>query len=176
MKSSHRNLPEPDLPEHELIRSVNTLPTLSSGLKQRVMAGCDQQIVLATRQYRVRVVTSVLAACCLLIGLCRWMMVPSPVPAQPQSGVVTESPAVKPAPASTGGSLRYDEDENESSSSSSSIAADQINPNPALQKRELQKQRPPERESDQIRQIIEDLQQRERKLSGVFPAFELTLP
>jgi hypothetical protein len=176
MKSSHRNLPEPDLPEHQLIRSVNTLPTLSSGLKQRVMAGCDQQMILATRQYRVRVVTSVLAACCLLIGLCRWIMAPSPAPARPQSDAVTESPAVKPGPSSTGGSLRYDESEDESSSSSSSIAADQVHPEPALQKRELQKQRLPARESDQIRQIIEDLQQRERKLSGVFPAFELTLP
>ncbi|MCA9058387.1 MAG: hypothetical protein KDA85_07805 [Planctomycetaceae bacterium] len=67
MNQYARDLPEPILPEHALIREAGNLPTLSAGLKSRIMADCSVQIASARRAMRLKVGVTVVAVCCLLL-------------------------------------------------------------------------------------------------------------
>lgn len=57
------SLPDPLLPEHQLIRGAAVLPVLSPDLRQRVLADCRQQIWIARWKFRIYCGVSVLALC-----------------------------------------------------------------------------------------------------------------
>jgi len=69
MSSIKHRLPEPSLPENELIRAADSLPELSSGLRSSTITLCEVQYV---RGRRIRVVKSagaVLLATCVVAGI-----------------------------------------------------------------------------------------------------------
>lgn len=65
MSNPNLNLPEPTLPEHLLIRDAAPNPTLSSGLKSRVMVECRNSIHTARRVRQWKAAGTVAAVCCL---------------------------------------------------------------------------------------------------------------
>ncbi|MCA9061984.1 MAG: hypothetical protein KDA81_07095 [Planctomycetaceae bacterium] len=69
MTHRHLNLPEPTLPEHELIRAAMPMPELSSGFRSRVMKDCSTSIVIARRNFRWKVAAVLAAVCCLAVTL-----------------------------------------------------------------------------------------------------------
>lgn len=70
MTNVERNLPEPRLPEHDLIREAIPLPELSSGFREGVLRECQVSIVRAQRVFRAKVIGTVAAmGCCVTLGL-----------------------------------------------------------------------------------------------------------
>lgn len=67
MTSRNLNLPEPFLPEHDLIRSAAPMPELSPGFRNRVLDECSAGILHARRVFRVKVGAAVVAVCCLVV-------------------------------------------------------------------------------------------------------------
>ena len=61
------NIPQPSLPEHNLLRQAGTLPQLTSGLRERVLLDCQKQVRYGRWADRFRVVGSVVAACLLVL-------------------------------------------------------------------------------------------------------------
>ncbi|MFO0979606.1 MAG: hypothetical protein U0996_24615 [Planctomycetaceae bacterium] len=74
MSNSQNRLPEPSLPEHELLQSAGRLPTLSAGIRERVLTDCSVQIRNGRRMDQIRIVGSLLAACLLIcvVWTFRW--------------------------------------------------------------------------------------------------------
>ena len=94
-------IPEPTLPEHELVKSIAELPELSPDLRHRVLQDCHFQIRYGRWMDRLRIIGAM--ALLLLMGTAIWSMVsqwlaaakPAPAPVQlPEEA--TPSP-VRPA-------------------------------------------------------------------------------
>ena len=155
MNKSSQNLPDPLLPEHQLICSAAPRVNLSSGLKSRVMVSCQHQIALSRWKFRLSVGLSLLTACCLVLMIAR----PASDRARQQS-LSTESAD----PVETVNPEMYPD----SSRSRSLVDKDSRDTelSPAGKKR--QQTRPP-REVEQIHLLIEELKQREKKLCGLLP-------
>jgi hypothetical protein len=66
MTEFDRNLPQPSLPEHELLRQAAPSPVLSDGFRDSVMSQCHTSIRQAQRSFRIKVAASTVAACALL--------------------------------------------------------------------------------------------------------------
>lgn len=63
MSSHHPRIPEPDLPESELIRAADSLPKLSSGLRSSTLALCGAQVRRTQRVRRAKIASvAVIAA------------------------------------------------------------------------------------------------------------------
>lgn len=155
MNKPSQNLPDPVLPEHQLIFNAAPNVTLSSGLKSRVMVSCQHQIALARWKFRLSVGISVLTACCILLLIAR------PASEQlPQQSLSTEaieqSDTVDPEiyPDSSRSRSLVDKESSDAELS------------PAEKKRQ---QATPSREVEQIHLLIEELKQREKKLCGLWP-------
>jgi hypothetical protein len=90
MTTSHQNLslPEPSLPEHQLIRDSAPLPKLSSGFRARVMSECTVSILHAKRVRRWKIGGTVAAVCILSLLL----MLAVPNPAVDEPNIVTPEP------------------------------------------------------------------------------------
>jgi len=67
MSDPFLNIPEPSLPEHNLLRQAGTLPHLTSSLRDRVLLDCQKQAQYGRWADRFRVVGSVVAACLLVL-------------------------------------------------------------------------------------------------------------
>lgn len=67
--SRHRQrIPEPILPEHELIRAAGTLPELSSGLRAATLTGCQAYVLRAQRLRRLKIASSAAVAASVIIA------------------------------------------------------------------------------------------------------------
>lgn len=64
------NIPEPVLPEHQLIRDSAPLPELSAGFKSRVMAECSVSVASAAKAWRWKVGSTTAAVCALGLLIC----------------------------------------------------------------------------------------------------------
>lgn len=146
------NLPEPKLPEHELIRAAADLPQLSEGLKGRVLRECAIQARRARWVRRLKVAGSCTVACGLLFLLL----------SQP------------PGPA---GSSTTDSSAGETSHAASSRSRSSISSSPSLH--DVGPPRVPDptlpgddaRDMQQLNQMIEKLRDRERLLNCAFLPF-----
>ncbi len=146
---SHRNLknlPEPSLPEHELIADSAPIPELSAGFKSRVMAECGTSIASAQRSFRLKVAGTTAGLCCL--GLLLYLS----VPLEPNAidGMVHESQPQPAAPvyvpSTTSGTSRLP-----ISSSPSKLTIDKPTPNAGS-----------DTENQQMNQIIDELSGRKK--------------
>jgi len=141
-------IPEPSLPEHELIRSAAPDVQLSAGLKQRVVAECAAQARLARLQLRLKIGVSTLVACCLLFALLTWNPANS---AGNQTEVATEDSAPGEHSSSPGYSR---------SANGSNLAGHDADPD---KNSETDGVRGP-REMQQINEMIEERMKRNRLL------------
>lgn len=142
-------IPEPLLPEHQMLRDVATMPQLSRGLRERVIVDVRRQVRFGWWSDRLRIAAAALAACALicLVWNFRWT-------GQTQ---VAERPAAVPepqisAPSKTG-----------SLSASDTMPKDEATPvlpqgGPA--------NRPEMKELQQLNRLIEDIQGRNNVLCG----------
>lgn len=155
-------MPDPILPEHELIRDAGSLPTLSSGLKHRVIVDCHVQIRRARWKTRAAYAGALMAACCLLLL----------VPVQPRAQLDPGSSAETETPDSSSAVEReYQSPGNYSSEGSrGSAIADEEQQKPPVDPagRARQRSTAPQ-EAEQIHFLIEELRQREKKLCGFLP-------
>ncbi len=84
------NIPQPSLPEHNLLRQAGTLPQLTSGLRERVLLDCQKQFRYGRWADRFRVVGSVVAASLLvlLVWNFRWTGPQIPPTTEPSQNTV----------------------------------------------------------------------------------------
>ena len=62
MNNPSFRLPEPNLPEHQLLREAGSLPQLSTALRDRVLIDCQRQVRYGRWADRLRITGAVLAA------------------------------------------------------------------------------------------------------------------
>lgn len=65
-----KQISEPVLPEHQLIRDSIPMPELSAGFKSRVMAECSVSMASAARAWRWKVGTTTAVVCALSLLVC----------------------------------------------------------------------------------------------------------
>jgi hypothetical protein len=68
MQDPRHRIPEPAMPEHQLLRDVGELPVLSNGLRQRMVVDIHRQVSRGRWADRLQIAGSVLVAS-LLVGL-----------------------------------------------------------------------------------------------------------
>lgn len=158
MSNPHIRIPEPSLPEHELLQSAGRMPTLSAGIRERVLTDCRVQIRNGRRMDQLKIAGSLLAACLLIcvVWTFRW----NPRPETSRADSATEK-AVEPAKvmpfSPEGGSL------------AEKIAQPATPPTAPLPKGGVPGRTESLREVQQINQLIEQIRERNNNLCGVFP-------
>lgn len=151
-------LPEPSLPEHQLLRESGPLPPLSSGLRERVLIDCHRQVRYGRWADRLRIAGAVMAASLMvaLIWHFRWVTPTERSQTQPDFATTPERDAeVQPS---------Y------SSANSESLA------NPSVKPKVPQggsSGRGEMKDMQQINQLIEDLNGRNNTLCGFLPFWSL---
>ena len=90
--SSHQHIPEPSFPEHDLIRSADQLPELSSGLRSTTLLTCEQQIYRVRRMKRLQYTAAGVLALTLVLGVSAILSISTEAP----SSAVVEQPASAP--------------------------------------------------------------------------------
>ena len=155
------NIPEPSLPEHNLLREAGSLPQLTPGLRDRVLINCQKQIIYGRRADRVRVVGSVVAAglMVLLVWNCRWTARPTP-----QAKPLPQGTAQKQAPAATYPYTGPGMSSENPAAAVESDFAEEPHPQggPSIRRQSLPEMR-------QLDQMIEKLQSRHNVLCGLLP-------
>lgn len=68
MKPPDKQIPEPILPEHQMLRHAGPLPQLSSGFRERVLADIRRRVVFGRWMGRLKT-TGVVLAASLMVGL-----------------------------------------------------------------------------------------------------------
>ena len=151
--SQKLSIPEPALPEHELIRDAAPMPELSAGFKSRVLAECGTSIVAARRAFRLKVAGSFGAVCCLSLLFCLSL----PMDDTPDQQITVQPPAPQPvSPQSVSPGVSFGMAPGESR-----MAVDA--PKPAVSK---------ESDSSQMNQIIEQLNDRQQMFNAnMLPKF-----
>lgn len=170
MKPANNSIPEPEFPEHRLIRESAVLPELSVGLRQRILTECVHQYRVGRRRRLVRSTTGVIAVFCALFGMVRYLTLPGqeltkPAEHPPVEAVESEPTNLPHYPSAT-------------VSEPKSLANGQRQLDPAEKKsseprREKTVNELILQESDQIRILIDTLQQRDRKLGAIINSFGL---
>jgi len=142
-----RSLPEPVLPEHQLIQDSAPIPELSAGFRQRVLQECGVQIAEARSVRRWKMTGAVATACCLGVAFC--LAIPAfqadvadPVMVTPDINTRSMSPEY-----TSPGSLGYP--------SSNGMAVDMPKPVPGR-----------DTEKSQMNQMIESLNSRQQLLDA----------
>lgn len=159
MSNPQIRIPEPSLPEHELLQNAGRLPALSTGIRERVLTDCRVQIRNGRRMDQLKIVGSLLAAC-LLIGVVwtfRWN--PS---APSRSGMTSQSdsahqPAEMMPSGHDGGSL------------ADKVAQPTETQAPPLPKGGVPSRPESLREVQQLNQLIEEIRGRNNNLCGWLP-------
>jgi hypothetical protein len=151
--SQKLSIPEPALPEHELIRDAAPMPELSAGFKSRVLSECGTSIVAARRAFRLKVAGSFGAVCCLGLLFCLSL----PMDAVPDQQITVQPPAPQPeSPQSVSPGVSFG-----IASGESRMAVDA--PKPRVSK---------ESDSSQMNQIIEQLNDRQQMFNAnMLPKF-----
>ncbi len=151
--SQKLSIPEPALPEHELIRHSAPMPEFSAGFKSRVLAECGTSIVAARRAFRLKVAGSFGAVCCLGLLFC----VSLPMDDTPERQITAQPQAPQPvSPQSVSPGVSFGMPPGESR-----MAVDA--PKPGVSK---------ESDSSQMNQIIEQLNDRQQMFNAnMLPKF-----
>jgi hypothetical protein len=160
MSEPFLKIPEPSLPEHNLLREAGTLPQLSSGLRDRVVLNVHQQVRYGRWADRARVFGSVVAASlliCFVWNHC-WTNPPVPKTDVPAQDSVQHNAPVYPSYVSPG-MESHDAEKN------AKTDADE-NPlpqgGPSIRRENIQEMR-------DLNQLIEKLQNRQNSLCGFLP-------
>lgn len=91
MSNHPHRLPEPTMPENELIRAADTLPELSSGLRSSTMVLCRTHMAKSQRVRRIKAATASILVASLAVVVFTLATSPSEVDNQP---VVEDSGSV----------------------------------------------------------------------------------
>ena len=95
---SHR-LPEPTMPENELIRAADALPELTSGLRSSTMVLCQAHFAQAQRVRRIKAATATVLVASFAIAVFALVTSPSAVDSQPMADDSGGATAVEDQPA-----------------------------------------------------------------------------
>ncbi|MFN8709180.1 MAG: hypothetical protein ACK526_08485 [Planctomyces sp.] len=168
MKPINNKIPEPEFPEHRLIRESAVLPELSVGLRQRVLTDCVHQFRIGRRRRLVRSTTGVIAVFCALFGMVRYLTLPDHELTKPVENPPVEVEISEPADLPHYPSVTVPEPKSLANGQRQLDPSEKKSSEPRRQKtvNELILQ-----ESDQIRILIDTLQQRDRKLGAIFNSF-----
>lgn len=149
MTNPTNRIPEPILPEHQLLRDVASMPQLSAGLRQRVVSDVRRNIRYGRWADRLRIAAAVLAAALMvcLVWHFRWTG-QEHVAEQASETLVPMTPPTNSY--SANGSLP---------STPAPVAVPQGGPSNRTEMKEMQ----------QLNQLIEDIQGRNNVLCGVLP-------
>jgi hypothetical protein len=155
-------IPEPSLPEHNLLREAGTLPRLSSGLRERVVLNVHQQARYGRWADRAKILGSVVAACLMVCFVWnhRWSTpaAPESVPL-PQDTVQHDAP-IYPSYVSPG-MESHDAEKNAKNENDK----DEI----PLPQGGASNRRENIQEMFELNQLIEKLQSRQNSLCGFLP-------
>ncbi|MCA9033944.1 MAG: hypothetical protein KDA91_02385 [Planctomycetaceae bacterium] len=171
MKNKPQSLPDPMLPEHQLIRDAASLPQLSSGLRQQVMASCGQEIRLARWKSRATAGGVVVIVCCLLFMVAVRQPVPPDQMTQEATPTGSQGPQEFHPEVSPGGSPGYESPDQDSTSRDLPVA-EQMHfraPRSPVERQRQETQAP--QEQRQINFLMEELRMRQKKLCGALPVF-----
>ena len=161
MSEPFLKIPEPSLPEHNLLREAGTLPQLMSGLRERVVLNVHKQVRYGRWADRARIMGSVVAACLLVLIVWnfRWTGQPNPQNTErSQDTVQHDAPPTYPAYTSPGTDSETD----------GSRAKTDVNGNPLPQGGpSIRRESIPEMRD--LNQMIEKLQSRQNVLCGFLP-------
>lgn len=154
MNDPSLRLPEPSLPEHNLLREAGSLPQLSSGLRDRVILNCHQQVRYGRWADRLRACTYV-AAACLLVCVVWNFRGKRPEPVRVQNETVPSYPTAQhdATPYSSHDAIQQESDKN-------------ANPLP-MGGPSMRRDMIPE--VQELNQMIEKLQGRQNVLCGLLP-------
>lgn len=96
MSSQNPRIPEPDLPESELIRAADSLPKLSSGLRSSTLVLCAAQVRRTQQIRRVKIASVAVVAASAVFAV--WALF-APATSGPDSPMVEDdrTPQTNPA-------------------------------------------------------------------------------
>ena len=161
MSDPFLNIPEPSLPEHNLLREAGQLPRLTPGLRDRVLADCHSQLRNGRIADRIRVMASVIVACLLvfMVWNCRWSGPPAP-----KTSTIPRNTASPQAPSAT---YPYSSRGIVSEDAAPEVDTDSDGKplpegGPSLRRQSIPEMR-------QLDQMIEKLQNRQNVLCGLLP-------
>ena len=147
-------IPEPSLPEHNLLREAGSMPQLSSRLRDRVLLNCQQQVRYGRWVDRLRTAATIAVACLLVCVVWRFRGAGP----QPRSGELDATPHQQTAQHDPPPYM------------SPSVTSEGADPNaklPAQGGPSLRREVIPEMRD--LNQIIEKLQSRRNVLCGFLP-------
>lgn len=158
MNQSNAGIPEPSLPEHQLLQSIGGLPTLSSGLRDRVLVDCRRQLRSGRRYDMFRTWGTVLAASVLVCLIWNFRPHAAARSASTDDNVVNRQVPVAKDAAVTPGLPP------ESLSQQAHSAANPV----VVPSGSGNVQREPVKEMQQINRLIDEIHRRQNALCGVF--------
>ena len=153
-------IPEPTLPEHNLLRQAGTMPQLSSGLRNRVVLNVHQQVRNGRWADRARIFGSVVAACLLvtLVWNYRWTTPSIPNADAPIQNTVQHDAPVYPSYVSPGMESHAADEKGKTDENGKPIPQG----GPSIRRENVQ-------EMFELNQLIEKLQNRQNSLCGFLP-------
>ncbi len=161
MSEPFLKIPEPSLPEHNLLRDAGTLPQLTAGLRERVALNVHTQVRYGRWVDRARIVGSVVAACLLVLMVwnLRWTGSQNPQRTEPsQDTVQHDAPPIYPSYTSPG--IDSDADHAKAKADAEQKPLPQGGPS-------IRRESTPEMR--ELNQMIEKLQSRQNVLCGFLP-------
>lgn len=161
MSDPFLKIPEPSLPEHNLLRDAGTLPQLTSGLRQRVVLNVHKQVRYGRWNDRARIAGSVVAACLLVLMVwnLRWTGPQNPQRNEPsQDTVQHDAPPIYPSYTSPG----IDSEADEARAKADAEGKPLPQGGPSIRRESTPEMR-------ELNQMIEKLQSRQNVLCGFLP-------
>ncbi len=160
MSEPFLKIPEPSLPEHNLLREAGTLPQLSSGLRNRVVLNVHQQVRYGRWADRARIFGSIVAACLLVsfVWNHRWTSPTSPKTDMPSLDTAQHDAPVYPSYVSPGMESHDAEQNTKTDVDGNPIPQG----GPSIRRENIQEMR-------DLNQLIEKLQNRQNSLCGFLP-------
>ena len=161
MSDPFLKIPEPSLPEHNLLRAAGTLPQLTSGLRERVVLNVNKQVRHGRWADRARIAGSVVAACLLVLMVwnLRWTNHQSPQTTEQSLDTARHDAPTTYPPYNSSGRNSEDDD---------ARAKTDANGNPLPQGGpSIRRESIPEMR--ELNQMIEKLQGRQNVLCGFLP-------
>ena len=161
MSDPFLKIPEPSLPEHNLLQAAGTLPQLTSGLRERVVLNVHKQVRYGRWADRAQVAGSVVAACMLvlLVWNYRWTNPRNPQPT-PQSPNTVQRDAPTPYRAYNSPGTNSEDDDARAKTDANGKPLPQGGP--AIRRESIPEMR-------ELNQMIEKLQSRKNVLCGFLP-------
>ncbi len=161
MNDPFLKIPEPSLPEHNLLQAAGTLPQLTSGLRERVVLNMHKQVRYGRWADRAQVAGSVVAACLLvlLVWNFRWTNHQNPLPTpRSQDTVQHDAPTTYPGYNSPGSNSEDDDGRLKTDANGKPLPQG----GPSIRRESIPEMR-------ELNQMIEKLQSRQNVLCGFLP-------